>query len=219
LRNAALFVVPARQIVVLTEPPPGGGTEMTTRSLRSRQLAVLLPATVTTGLMAGLFGDWAYTIMPALRATDDRTFVGAFQALNESILHPLFLLAFLGMPTLTGLATLLHLRAGTRAPLPWVTAAFGLSLATFVLTMVVHVPRGNGLMAAGDPDRIADLAAVRAAFHETRRAAWNIVRALATTAAFGCLARALVLHERAGRGAGHGPGRSARGLTGARPSR
>jgi hypothetical protein len=55
----------------------------------------------------------------------------------------------------------------------------------------------DGLVAAGDPDRIADLAAVRDAFHETRWVAWNIVRTIATTAAFGCLVWALVIHGRA----------------------
>jgi Anthrone oxygenase len=54
----------------------------------------------------------------------------------------------------------------------------------------------DDLKAAGDPDRIADLAAVRDAFHETRWVAWNIVRAVATTAAFVCLTWALVLHGR-----------------------
>jgi hypothetical protein len=38
---------------------------------------------------------------------------------------------------------------------------------------------------------------VRDAFHETRWVAWNIVRTVATTVAFGCLAWALVLHGRA----------------------
>ena len=45
-------------------------------------------------------------------------------------------------------------------------------------------------------DGIADLSAVRGAFHETRWIAWNVVRAIASTVAFGCLAWALVLHGR-----------------------
>jgi hypothetical protein len=46
------------------------------------------------------------------------------------------------------------------------------------------------------PDGIADLSAVRGAFHETRWIAWNVVRAIVSTVAFGCLAWALVLHGR-----------------------
>ena len=41
---------------------------------RSWQVATLLPATITTGLVAGVFGDWAHTIMRGLGSTDDRTF-------------------------------------------------------------------------------------------------------------------------------------------------
>ena len=66
----------------------------------------------------------------------------------------------------------------------------------FVITVAVHVPLNDDIKAAGDPARIADLAAVRDNFHLTRWVVWNTVRALATTVAFGCLAWALVLHGR-----------------------
>jgi uncharacterized membrane protein len=166
-------------------------------SRRSWQLVTLLPATLTMGLAAGVFGDWAHTIMPGLGTTDDRTFVGAFQALERAIYNPLSMLALMGALAFTGVAAVLYLRADNRAPLPWVAVAFGLYLGAFVITMAVHVPLNDVLTAAGDPDRIANLAAVRDAFDETRWVAWHIVRTIATTAAFGCLAWALVLHGRA----------------------
>lgn len=72
--------------------------------------------------------------------------------------------------------------------LPWAVAALVLYLATFVVTIGVHVPLNDGLKAAGDPDRIADLAAVRERFDEARWVRWNLARAVASTAAFGCLA-------------------------------
>jgi uncharacterized membrane protein len=165
--------------------------------LRFWQVFLLLPATLTMGLMAGMFGDWAVTIMRGLRATDDRTFVGAFQAIDRAIYNPLFMLTFMGALAFTGVAAVLYLRGEDHAPLPWVAVAFGLYLATFIITIAINVPLNDGLKAAGDPDRIADLAAVRAAFQEARWVAWNIVRTVATTVAFGCLAWALVLHGRA----------------------
>ena len=77
-------------------------------SRRSLQVATLLPATLTMGLTAGVFGDWAHTIMPGLGTTDDRTFIGAFQALDRAILSsPLSLLAFVGGRA----ATMFHARA------------------------------------------------------------------------------------------------------------
>jgi uncharacterized membrane protein len=57
------------------------------------------------------------------------------------------------------------------------------------------VPLNNELAAAGDPDHIADLAGVRERF-EASWVRWNIARAVASTAAFGCLIWALVLHGR-----------------------
>ena len=166
-------------------------------SRRSWQVAILLPATLTMGLTAGVFGDWAHTIMRGLGTTDDRTFVGAFQALDGAILNPLFMLTFLGALVFTGVAAVLYLRDDDRSVLPWVALAGGLHLATFVITMAVHEPLNGVLRAAGDPDHIADLSAVRDAFQETRWVAWHLVRTIATTAAFGCLAWALVLHGRA----------------------
>jgi uncharacterized membrane protein len=158
--------------------------------------ATLVVAAMAVGLMAGVFGLYAHTIMPGLGDTDDRTFVGAFQAIDQAIENPLFLPTLVGALALTGLAALLHLRAGVRSALPWIVAAFALYLAAFVITIGVHLPLNDDIKAAGDPDRIADLAAVRERFNEDKWDDWNIVRAVASTAAFGCLAWALVLHGR-----------------------
>jgi uncharacterized membrane protein len=165
-------------------------------SVKTVQVASLLAATITTGLMAGVFGVYAHTIMRGLHTTDDRTFVTAFQAIDRAIINPLFMLTFFGALVATGAAGVLYLRDDDRSVLPWVVAAFGLYLVVVVITMAVHVPLNDDIKAAGNPERIADLATVRDAFHETRWAAWNIVRALGTTVAFGCLAWALVLHGR-----------------------
>jgi len=156
----------------------------------------LVAATMTMGLMAGVFGLYAHTIMPGLGRTDDRTFVDAFQSIDKAIINPLFLATFLGALVLTGVAVALHLGEDGRSVLPWAVAALVLYLATFVVTIGVHVPLNDGLKAAGDPDRIADLAAVRERFDEARWVRWNLARAVASTAAFGCLAWALVLYGR-----------------------
>ena len=60
------------------------------------QGVALIAATMTTGLMAGVFGLYAHAIMPGLNKTDDRTFVGAFQAIDRAIINPLFMLWFFG---------------------------------------------------------------------------------------------------------------------------
>jgi uncharacterized membrane protein len=177
-------------------PMDGIGAPRFDAQMQSLRTATLVVATMTMGLMAGVFGLYAHAIMPGLRDTDDRTFVGAFQAIDRAIINPWFFASFLGALAFTGIAAGLELRGSERSVLRWVAAAFVLYLVVFVITIAVNVPLNDDIKAAGDPDRIADLAAVRERFDEAKWAAWNVVRAVATTVAFGCLAWALVLHGR-----------------------
>jgi uncharacterized membrane protein len=154
---------------------------------------VLAAAVLVMGLMAGVFGLWAHTIMPGLRHTDDRTFVGAFQSLDRAIINPWFMAAFFGALVLTGLAAVLHLSGDKRNVLPWIGTAFVLYLVAVVITLAVNVPLNDAIKAAGDPARIGDLAAVRRHFDEARWSAWNLVRTLTSTAAFGCLVAAAMM--------------------------
>ncbi|MDO3702981.1 DUF1772 domain-containing protein [Micromonospora sp. C28SCA-DRY-2] len=155
----------------------------------------LLAAAVSTGLMAGLFAAFAYAVLPGLVRADDRTLVLAMQRINESIINGWFLLCFLGALVCAGLAAALHLGAAHRSVLPWILAALLLYLVVLVVTGTVNVPLNNQLAAAGDPDRVADLAAVRDRFTATW-VRWNLVRAVASTAAFTLLGWALVAHGR-----------------------
>jgi uncharacterized membrane protein len=96
----------------------------------------------------------------------------------------------------TGFATALSLGNEFRAVLPWLIAAFGLDLIVVVVTVAVNVPLNGGIKAAGDPDRISDLAAVREEFNEMRWLWFNHLRTVLTLSAFACLAWALVLVSR-----------------------
>jgi uncharacterized membrane protein len=111
----------------------------------------LLGAAITMGLVDGAFALYAHTIMPALRKTDDRTFVAAFQALDRAIINPWFMLtAFGGALAFTIAAVAAH--RGTPA-FPWVAAALGLYLVAVVVTVAVNVPLNDAIKAAGDPAR------------------------------------------------------------------
>ena len=154
----------------------------------------LLAATLTMGLVAGAFALYSHTVMPGLKKTDDRTFVAAFQSLDRAIINPWFMAGgFLGALVFTIAAAVAHL--GQDA-LPWIAAALVLYAIAFVITIAVNVPLNDALKAAGDPDRISDLATVRERFDEARWAAFNLVRVVTSTAAFACLAWALVVYGR-----------------------
>ncbi len=161
------------------------------------RVASLLAATMVTGLMAGVYGIYSNAFMPGLAKTDDKTFVGAFQAVDRAILNPVFLLlGFLGAAVFTVLAGLLSLK---EEALPWIAVAFVLYLITMIVTIAVNVPMNDALKAAGDPDTI-DVAAARAAFDETKWQAFNLVRVILSTIAFALLAWSLYL---TGKSAGH----------------
>src|ERR687889_2315163 len=121
----------------------------------------LAAATLTTGLMAGLYYAYAISVMLGLCMTDDRTFVSAMQQINVAIINPWFFISFFGALVFTALAGVLHLHGDWRAVLPWIVAALLLYVATLVITIGFNVPLNNELASAGNPDRIADLAAVR----------------------------------------------------------
>jgi uncharacterized membrane protein len=130
--------------------------------------AVLIAATLTTGLMAGVFGIYSNAIMHGLRRTDDRTFVAAFQSIDRAIINPAFMATFLGPLVLTALAAVLHLAGEGRPLLPWIVVALVLCFLVFVITIRVNVPRNNEIKAAGDVDRLTDLHGLRERFDEAR---------------------------------------------------
>ncbi|RZU18161.1 DUF1772 domain-containing protein [Streptomyces sp. BK239] len=163
--------------------------------MRALATPSLLAATVATGLMAGLFAAFSYAVMPGLRRSDDRTFVTAMQQINKAILNGWFMTCFSGAIAAIGLAAAALWTRGDRRAFAFVVAALVLYLAMFVITAAVNVPLNDKLAAAGRPDRIRDIASVRQQF-EPGWVAWNIVRAVVSTGAFGCLAWALVLHGR-----------------------
>ena len=164
---------------------------------------VLIAATMTTGLTAGVFADWSNTIMPGLNDVDDRTFVTTFRALDAAITNPLFLgVGFMGSLLLAALSAALHLRAQQRPVLVWTGAALVCCLLVFGITFGVHEPLNEDLRTAGELESNADFAAARAQLDEAMWTAWNTVRAVASTIAFGCLTWALVIHRRPGRTAG-----------------
>ncbi|HEX2312091.1 MAG TPA: anthrone oxygenase family protein [Thermomonospora sp.] len=163
--------------------------------LKLFQTVSLIAATTSMGLMAGLFAAFSYAVMPGLARTGDRTFVEAVQRINAAILNGWFAIGFAGAIVFTGVAAALHLGADHRAVLPWLLAAFVLYAAVLAITFGINIPLNDAIDAAGDVDRVPDLAAVRAAF-EGRWVRWNAVRAVLSTAALACLGWALIRYGR-----------------------
>jgi len=149
---------------------------------------LLVAATITAGLAAGLLYAFAVAVMPGLANVHDAAFVAVMQSINRSILNPWFLLTFLGAPVLAIAAVIA--RYVTGGPGPWwpLISATALALLSVLITAALNVPLNNALDAAGS----TDAAGVREAF-ESRWVSWNKVRTVVSTASFGFLVLALAL--------------------------
>ncbi|MFF2521229.1 DUF1772 domain-containing protein [Streptomyces liangshanensis] len=177
----------------VAHPSPPVGAPAVRRSRAAGPL--LMIATITMGLMAGLFFAFDVSVMPGLAKGDDRTYVAAMQNFNALIDGSgLFGMVFVGALLATGIAVFLEHRQGRRSAALWIAAAAALYLVALVITFSVNIPLNNELAAAGDPAKITDFSIVDK-FKDTW-VATNIVRTLVCTAALGFLARALVLHGR-----------------------
>jgi uncharacterized membrane protein len=107
---------------------------------------------------------YAHTIMRGLGCADDRTFIGAVQAIDSAIINPWFMLVFVGALLFTIIAAVLRLSGSLRGVLVCILAALVLYLVAFVITVVVNVSLNDAIKAAGDPGQIDDLAGVRRRF-------------------------------------------------------
>jgi uncharacterized membrane protein len=147
---------------------------------------VLGAATVATGLIAGSFYVFACAVMPGLARSEDRVYVEVMRDINDVIQNPVFLLGFLGALLLTAVAAW----QGRGEPHGrWVRAGLLAYALAFLVTVVFNIPLNDDLDSTPDP------ASARAAF-EDAWVAWNIVRAVLSTVALGCLCRALLLRGR-----------------------
>ncbi len=151
----------------------------------------LIVALLASGLLAGLYYSYAVSVMPALGAFDDRTFIDVMNKINVVIVNPPFLLTFLGSVGFTALAGACWLKPDTRPVLIWVGIGLAFNIASLAITSAINVPLNNKLATAAASTTPADLATLRAQF-ETTWVRWNVIRALANTAATGILAWALV---------------------------
>ena len=118
--------------------------------------AALLAATMTMGIMTGVFQLYAYAIMPGLGRTDDRTFIGAFQQIDRAIISPWLFVSFFGTLVFTGLAAALRLGGDERSALPWIVGAFALYLPVVVITLGINSTaqrRDQGSRGAGSDRR------------------------------------------------------------------
>lgn len=162
--------------------------------METARFASMVAATVTTGLVSGLFYAFAVSVMPGLARTGDRTVIEVMRRINVAILNGWFMFGYLGALLFTALAVGLHLGDGWRGPLGPLVGALVCYVAAMAVTGRVNIPLNNALERAGAAEPVADPAAVRRAFEGPWVRA-NVWRTVLCAVALGLLAWALVLHR------------------------
>ena len=84
---------------------------------------VLIAATVTTGLLAGLYFAFSCAVMPGLAAASDTALVESMQRINEKIINGRFIPVFVGGVVLPIAAAIMVAIDGETGVLLWTVAA------------------------------------------------------------------------------------------------
>jgi uncharacterized membrane protein len=142
---------------------------------------VLVLATITSGLIAGLFFAFSCSVMLGLDGVEDRVFVDVMQRINRSIQNGLFGLVFMGALLSSAAVIVIDLVDGGAIDVRAMVGA-ALFLVSLLITFAVNIPLNNRLDAAGPVAR-ADVAGARKAF-EGPWVRWNHVRMVVATAGF-----------------------------------
>lgn len=153
-------------------------------------------ATLTVGLMAGLFYAYSVSVNLGLTEQPDESYVGAMQQINEKIMNPLFFAGFFGAILFLFAATAAHFpRPRTRrfwlvasACVLYVAGALG-------VTVLANIPLNEALARVSLEAPPDELARARSVF-EAPWNFWNAVRSVSSFLAFAALVGACLLGER-----------------------
>ena len=115
---------------------------------------MLIAATITTGLVAGLLFGFACAVMPGLSRVDDAAFVAVMQSINRRILNGAFLVCFAGAPLLTVASLVLEVVGDGHTWVP-IAGAVLLTVVSYLITATVNVPLNNAVDSAGAMERSA----------------------------------------------------------------
>ena len=141
-------------------------------------------ALLASGIMAGFFWTYSFTVMWGLDRADPRSAIDSMQGINLAVPNPIFLLFFMGLPLLLIAAAILFWQSGQTASL-WL---FAISAVVYLvggigITGAINIPLNDGLARAPVP---TDIAAARDMWTNYSNAwtPWNHLRTALTAFAF-----------------------------------
>ena len=155
----------------------------------------LAGATLSMGLVAGVFYAYAVSVNLGLADQSDASYVATMNAINERIQNPLFFASFFGAILFLLAALVIHFPKLRSGRFRLIALACVLYVGGgFLPTVFVNVPL-NDLLAAVDPDAPARVLAEARAAYEGPWSFWNAVRAVFSSLAFAALVGACLMRE------------------------
>ena len=103
----------------------------------------LFAAIILTGLSAGFFYAWEFTVIPGTKKVGDHTYIETMQSINRAIINPAFMLIFFGTLAVQVLST--YQFKGTTAFWFLLAATAVYSFGSILVTIVGNVPMNNAL--------------------------------------------------------------------------
>ena len=182
------------------ENPVSPGTIRPTALRSAARALTLVCATLTTGLVAGVYYAYTVSVNLGLAAQPDASYVATMQAINERIENPLFFASFFGAALFPLAALAAHYSRRPRSGRFWLIAlACVLYIGgSFLLTAFVNVPMNEELARVASDVSTGELSRARAAYEEPWNF-WNGVRTVFSFLAFLVLVGACLLREDRGR--------------------
>ncbi len=149
------------------------------------QNALLGASIVVTGLMSGLWYGWTVSVIPGTRRVTDTHYVDTMQHINRAIINPGFIVPFLGIPLVIGLAALTQFRSGdTRRGWLLTWAAITYVVGVLGVTVGGNVPLNDALDAFDLAGSSEEAVGTRRQTYETPWNRWHYLRTAANVGAF-----------------------------------
>lgn len=154
------------------------------------QPILLILATLSTGLMAGIFFTWSNAITTGIGRLSDMEYLRSFQAMNRTILNPTFFLVIFSAALLLPILSFLNLKAQPTY-LFWILLAATLLyiIGVIVVTFAGNVPL-NTLLDKTALERLSieDAKAIRSIYEDK----WNFLNWIRTYCALGAFILLLI---------------------------
>ena len=150
----------------------------------SIKLAILVLATLLTGLSAGLCFTWSNAVTTGLARLDDLSYLAAFQQMNRTILNPTFFLVFFGPVLALAGSIVLYKSASPQIVWMLVSALAIYFLGVALVTVFGNVPI-NEVLNQTDLNQITEIDAksLRLKF-ETKWVRLHLIRTYASGISF-----------------------------------